>query len=96
MTGEELVQSLLERVSAKRARVGELTLTLGTLEQLLRESLVPLPQRPEPGYPKRMSKAQINAMPWVPKGPEPPLRTWVNNKKEEGEAFANGFREEGL
>ena len=93
MTGEEAIQALLDRVVAKRARSGELTLTLGSLEQLLRDSLRPLERELEPGYPKKMTKARVNETPWVPKGPEPPFSTWVKNQQEEVEAFAAGFRE---
>lgn len=93
MTGDEIVQALLDRIAAKKARIGELTLTLGSLEQLLRESLAPPEKRPEPGYPKRMTKARPNETPWVPKGPEPPFVTWANDKREEDAAFALGFRE---
>jgi hypothetical protein len=93
MSGEEIVQALLERIDAKKARIGDLTLTLSSLEQILRESLLPPKKKHEAGYPKRMTKPRPNDTPWVPKGPEPPLATWANNRGEEEEAFANGFRE---
>ena len=93
MNAEELVQALLDRIATKRARIGEFTLTSVSLEQLLRGSLLPPGRAPEPGYPKRMTKSRPNPAPWVPKGPEPPESTVVNDKREEGEAFALGFRE---
>ena len=94
MTGEEIVQSLLDRISLKRARVGDFTLSLSTLEALLRDSLnEPQKKRFELGYPKRMTKPRVNDQPWVPKGPEPPLATWANDRREEEEAFAQGYRE---
>jgi hypothetical protein len=93
MTGEEIVQALLDRIAAKRDKIGDLTLTLSSLERLLRESLVAPERKPEPGYPKKMTKPVANETPWVPKGPEPPMVAWVSNRREEGEAFAKGFRE---
>jgi hypothetical protein len=97
MTGEELVKSLLDRISLRRAYAkGEVTLTLSGLEQLLRSSLVPMPEQPEPGFPKWMVRTRLNATPWVPKGPEPPEHRQVRNKIEAQEAVAEGFREDVL
>jgi hypothetical protein len=92
MTGEELVQALLDRIAAKRARIGEFTIYSRGLEDLLREALLPPERRPEPGYPKKMTRPRPNEVPWVPKGPEPPEVAVVTTRREEDEAYARGFR----
>jgi hypothetical protein len=86
------IQALLDQVAEKRRKHGEQTLTLSALEQLLRLSLSPPVEQPEPGYPKKLTRAVPNSKPWVAQGPPPPESTWVKNREEEDAARAGGFR----